>query len=446
MKMKISLHAKLTALTALAAVLILAAGYFFKDFRAVLFVSGIVVLAAGFLLSRLVSRRITIIAKAARAMARGQYHCLYMRTGDEIEDLADAVNEVSSQIKARIQEINTNESRLEATFLSMFDGVMILDPQGNILLMNQTLTKLLQITEPVIGRKPIEVIRDQEIQDLADAVLHSEQGLKFKEIQILHPQERIFMIHATAIARDGKPDGAVLVFHDITELRKLEQVRKDFVANVSHELRTPMTNIKGYSETLLEGALDDPKVAREFAQIIQDDADRPTQLIDDLLSLAKIESGKIVFEKRLYDLKAVVDAVVRDLTPQARKFKVTVQNTIPSPVYASVDHPTMTQVFFNLVDNAIKYNREDGQVTISAREDNGKVIVSIADTGMGIPAEDMSRIFERFYRVDKARSRKLGGTGLGLSIVKHILQLHGADIAVQSEPGRGSTFQVTLLK
>jgi len=313
-------------------------------------------------------------------------------------------------------------------------------------LMNQTLTKLLQITEPVIGRKPIEVIRDQEIQDLADAVLHSEQGLKFKEIQILHPQERIFMIHATAIARDGKPDGAVLVFHDITELRKLEQVRKDFVANVSHELRTPMTNIKGYSETLLEGALDDPKVAREFAQIIQDDADRLTQLIDDLLSLAKIESGKIVFEKRLYDLKAVVDAVVRDLTPQARKFKVTVQNTIPSPVYASVDHPTMTQVFFNLVDNAIKYNREDGQVTISAREDNGKVIVSIADTGMGIPAEDMSRIFERFYRVDKARSRKLGGTGLGLSIVKHILQLHGADIAVQSEPGRGSTFQVTLLK
>ncbi len=467
--MKISIRTKLTVLITSIVGLVLAAIYLFLKTRltqdhaavydssqmlarldhaiAIAFVFSLAaVVAMSYLISYLVTRRVRTVARAARSMARGHYHKLYLKTGDEIEDLTEAINDLSSQIDSRIQEINTNKSRLEATFLSMFDGVMILDQEGNILLINKTLRELLEIHDDVAGSKPIEIIRNQDIQELADAVLSTEKSAETREIVIYQPYERTVMVHATAIKRDDRLDGAILVFHDITELRKLEQIRRDFVANVSHELRTPMTNIKGYSETLLDGALEDSKVARDFVQIIKNDADRLTQLIDDLLQLAKIESGTEKFDKRLHDLKAIIENVIRDLVPQARKRNVTIQNLIASPIYAFVDNRAMTQVFVNLLDNAIKYNHDGGSVAVSADAQDDRVTVSVTDTGMGIPAEDLPRVFERFYRVDKAHSRKIGGTGLGLSIVKHIIQIHGGEINVQSEVNHGTTFQVTLYK
>lgn len=391
-------------------------------------------------------RRMTLVKKAIEAISDGDHQSVYVRNDGDIYGIGGAVNELADHVEARFHELDTHKSRLEATFLSMFDGVMILDREGNILLINKALQDLLEIHDDVAGSKPIEIIRNQDIQELADAVLSMVKSAETREIIIYQPYERTVMVHATAIKRDEQLDGAILVFHDITELRRLEQVRRDFVANVSHELRTPMTNIKGYSETLLDGALEDPKVAREFVQIIKGDSDHLTQLIDDLLQLAKIESGTGTFDKRLHDLKGIIDSVVRDLAPQARKRNVTIENRIASPVYATVDSRAMTQVFINLIDNAIKYNQEGGKVNIFARQDGDVLTISVSDTGVGIPAEDLSRVFERFYRVDKAHSRKVDGTGLGLSIVKHILQLHGGEIIVQSEPGRGSTFQISLLK
>jgi two-component system phosphate regulon sensor histidine kinase PhoR len=245
--------------------------------------------------------------------------------------------------------------------------------------------------------------------------------------------------------RNNRLEGAILVFHDITELRRLEIIRQDFVANVSHELRTPISSIKGYAETLLEGALEDKDNAKEFISIIYHDSNRLAALINDLLDLSKIESGKMKMFFSASDPALLIKKAVMIMDNHAKARSITLKTEIPQNLpKIKADEARLSQVMINLLDNAIKYTPEQGTVVISAEVTNGTLQVDIADTGIGISDKDLPRIFERFYRVDKARSRELGGTGLGLSIVKHIVSAHGGVVWVKSELGLGSTFSFTI--
>ncbi|MGD9015666.1 MAG: ATP-binding protein, partial [Candidatus Omnitrophota bacterium] len=285
------------------------------------------------------------------------------------------------------------------------------------------------------------------IQEVADSVLKLKQGVISKEVSFLLLEERIFLVHATPIIRGGISEGGVLVFHDITELRRLEKIRQDFVANVSHELRTPVSSVKGYAETLLEGALKDKKNARDFLRIIHSDADRLAKLIDDLLDLSKIESGKLKMDLKSYSIKPIVKRVISGLDKQSKEKSIRIKEDIPRDIpNILADESRIAQVLLNLMDNAIKYNNEGGSITILAKEKDNFIRIEISDTGVGIPEKDLPRLFERFYRIDKARSRELGGTGLGLSIVKHIIQAHNGEVFVQSIFGKGSTFSFTIPK
>ena len=415
-----------------------------------------------FWISSVVFSPVRDIAFWAKSIAAGDFSKkVAIPAQDEIGALTEAMNYMSQRIGSRMDEFAAGRSRLEAVFLNMFDGVMIIDHKGAILLMNQTLKEFLSVDQNVVGKKPLEVIRNIEIQEIADNVLNLNNRFESREISVLlrpggsaltgtsgpWEEEKTLLVHATPVFRDNQIDGAVLVFHDITQLRQLEKVRTDFVANVSHELRTPVSTIQGYAETLLEGALDDKEHAREFLRIIHDDAGRLAQLIQDLLDLSQIESGKLPLTFESCALELVVEKVLAALKHQAQARSIHLVKKIPARLTKiRIDAMRISQVLFNLVDNAIKYNNAGGSVTVFARETDLGIEVSVADTGIGIPPEDLPRIFERFYRVDKARSRELGGTGLGLSIVKHIITAHHAEITVDSQPGRGSTFRFTLPK
>ncbi len=382
-----------------------------------------------------------------RGIAGGDHRRRFRRPShNEIGDLARVINDVSDQIQRRMEEVNAHRSRLEAVLLSMSDGIMVVDRQGDILLVNQALKTALALPGTPEGRKPLEVIRNVDVQGLVDQALRMTGGVVSRELTVLWPQERTFRVHATPVRRDHRVDGAVLIFHDITELRRLETMRRDFVANVSHEIRTPLTNIKGYTETLLDGALEDRLNARDFLQIIMDDTDRLIRLVDDLLDLARIESGHLELTRSICQARALVDQVFLELQPLANKRGVVLNNQVPKDLPGlDADPLAVRQVLLNLVDNAIKYtSRPDAYVKVEARLADGMVWLGVADNGMGIPEEDLPRVFERFYRVDKARSRSLGGTGLGLSIVKHIVQAHGGEVIARSAVGQGSTFLFSL--
>lgn len=327
----------------------------------------------------------------------------------------------------------------------MFEGVMVVDGAGTIILMNQALKSFLKIEGDPLGKSPIEAIRNLQIQEIVDATVNSDGGLISQEISALFAEEKVLLVHATPIKKDGDTQGAVLVFHDVTKLRRLEKIRQDFVANVSHELRTPISSIKGYTETLLEGALDDKENAEDFLRIILADSNRLASLIDDLLNLSRIESGILVMEARSYKFLPIVEAVLGSLKRQIADKSIRVKIDIPEDLPdILVDETRIKQVLLNLIDNAVKYNRSNGEISISAQAMNDHIKVEIADTGIGIPAKDLPRLFERFYRVDKARSRELGGTGLGLSIVKHIIQSHNGEVSLRSVEDEGSTFSFTL--
>lgn len=408
----------------------------------------ILTVVVGFIASIFISKPIKEMAWIAKGIAAGDYSKkITVATNDEIKDLADAFNYMSQQIRLRIEEVTLSKSRLEAVLLSMFEGVMVVDKKGTILLINQTLKDLLQAKEEPVGRKPLEVIRNIEIQEIADSALKLDKGVESREILLLLDEEKVLMVHATPIIREKVIDGAVLVFHDITGLRRLEKIRQDFVANVSHELRTPVTTIKGYSETLLEGALEDKENARDFLRIIHSDSDRLARLIDDLLDLSKIESGKLKMVLKPCSLMPIVERVIHGLERYAKDKSITIKLDIPNNIPKLLaDESRLAQVLLNLVDNAIKYTESKGMLTISAREQDKFVRIDVSDTGVGIPEKDLPRIFERFYRVDKARSRELGGTGLGLSIVKHIVQAHRGEVSVRSALGQGSTFSFIIPK
>ncbi len=413
-----------------------------------LFLALIFAFLIGYAASVFISRPLKEVSDVARSIAFGDLsRRVLIDSSDEIGDLARLINYMSEQISSRMEEVVAHKSRLEAVLLSMFEGVIVIDVKGCILLINDPLRDVFSLEGDPRGKKPLEVIRNIEIQHITDQILNLHSGFVTQEISVFLEEEKRLLVHATPVVRDKQIEGAVLVFHDITDLRKLEKIRQEFVANVSHELRTPIASIKGYAETLIDGAIDDRENALDFIKIIYSNAGRLAQLISDLLDLARIESGKLTFHQEICDVYAIVEKTIESLGPLAEQRNIRITNNIlPSFPKMKTDRTYFAQVFFNLIENAIKYNREDGWVEISAKENEECCVFFIKDSGIGISPNELPRVFERFYRVDKARSRKLGGTGLGLSIVKHIVQAQGGQVSAESSLGAGSTFSFSLPK
>jgi two-component system phosphate regulon sensor histidine kinase PhoR len=333
----------------------------------------------------------------------------------------------------------------QAVFNSMAEGVLVLDGAGRVQLVNQSLQNLFALKGDLRGQTMMEALRLPELADLVKQ-LQRQRTMQSHTIELPGIEERWVEVSAAALLdRDGAPHGAILVFHDLTRIKQLERTRQEFVANVSHELRTPLSLIKGFVETLLEGAKNDPEKATRFLQTIEKHADRLTFLIEDLLTISRLESGQIVMNLQPVDLREETRRVIDDLQSRADEKQIRMDNTVPAGLSARADADRLQQVLFNLVENAIKYGRNGGAVTIGGKDGGeGKVEMWVRDDGPGIPAESRERVFERFYRVDRARSRESGGTGLGLSIVKHIVQAHGGEVWLKSDLGSGTTFHFTL--
>jgi two-component system phosphate regulon sensor histidine kinase PhoR len=336
------------------------------------------------------------------------------------------------------------QTQQEVIFNSMVEGLLLLDDAGRIQVANRAFTALFGITADIRGRTIIEALRLHELATLVSSLDTQKQVLGF-ELKLPGPNERWLQVNAAAIFNgQGRRHGTVLVFHDLTRLKQLENARQEFVANVSHELRTPLSLIKGCVETLLDGAREDSKAALKFLQIIDRNAERLRLLIEDLLSISELESGRVGLELQAVALAPVVAKVLEDFKRRAAARDMTLVNRAPD-LAVRADADRLEQVLGNLVDNAIKYGRPRGTVTVGGRAaEGGQVEVFVQDDGPGMPPEALERIFERFYRVDKARSREQGGTGLGLAIVKHLVQSHGGRVWAESEVGKGARFYFVL--
>jgi len=329
----------------------------------------------------------------------------------------------------------------------MVEGVIAVDAHEAILLMNERARAIFGVGAGRGEGKPFqEIVRNAELHEIFRDSHGPDGGALQRELRLRHPADRTLQVSAVPLALSGGGTGVVMVLHDITELRRLEQVRTEFVANVSHELRTPLTAIHGYLETLLSGALEERENARRFLEIVFRHTERLGRLLNDLTDLSNIELGRVSLKLAPTRLDEVVDAVLAIMSPRAESGRVALRSHVPPDLPTVLaDRDRLVQVVINLVDNAIKYTPEGGSVTVKAQPaDDGQVAVDVVDTGIGIPPADLPRITERFYRVDKARSRELGGTGLGLAIVKHLVVAHGGQLRIESEPGRGTTVRVTV--
>jgi two-component system phosphate regulon sensor histidine kinase PhoR len=355
--------------------------------------------------------------------------------------LGNQVEALQNQQRGASLQVQTQQ---EVLFNSMVEGLLLLDERGRIRLANRAFDSLFGVTVDIHGRTLMEALRLHELAELVSSLDSQKQVLGY-ELKLSGLSERWLEINAAAIFNgQGQRHGTVLVFHDLTRLKQLERTRQEFVANVSHELRTPLSLIKGYVETLLDGARDNPEVATKFLQTIDRNAERLKLLIEDLLTISELESGRVKLNLQAIPLSPVVVKVFEDFKDRAAAKSTKLINQV-SDLAVRADVDRLEQVLGNLVDNAIKYGRTKSTVTVggSAR-DGGQVEIFVQDDGPGIPPEALERVFERFYRVDKARSREQGGTGLGLAIVKHLVQAQGGRVWATSELGRGTTFYFTL--
>lgn len=337
------------------------------------------------------------------------------------------------------------QAEQQALFNSMAEGVLVLDANGRIQLVNQSLQHLFRLSKDVRGQTIMEAFRLQELTEVIRRLAEDRVVSGF-EMELPGMDERWLQVNAALVLdREGAQHGAILVFHDLTRLKQLENTRQEFVANVSHELRTPLSLIKGFVETLRGGAKSDPELLARFLETIEKHTDRLTFLIEDLLTISRLESGGTVMNFQRVDLREATEKAVGDLQSRATEKGVKLENLVPEGLFARADAERLHQVLCNLIENAIKYGRSEGRVALGAREGaDNKVEAWVQDDGPGIPPESRERVFERFYRVDRARSRETGGTGLGLSIVKHIVQAHSGEVWVKSELGQGAAFFFTL--
>ncbi|MDD4954005.1 MAG: ATP-binding protein [Candidatus Omnitrophica bacterium] len=416
-----------------------------------LFISLFFALGLAFVLGSLLAagiiKPLNKIIHISRKFSRGDFsHKIYVDTKDEIGDLAVTLNKMAQGLQEKIREIEVKNQHLVAILESMAEGIIVLDKNSRLLSINSVTEKIFAITKHGSeGRGLLEVIPNNDIAEITSYILREGKFIS-RELSMVFPAEKIFRIDASPVFGSGQVSGCLLVIHDITRIRELETMRRDFVANVSHELKTPLTSIKGFVETLLEGAIDDKENSRHFLEIIRSHADRLDALVSDLLMLSRLESQQIPLEKEEVDLKGLADTVLAGFKSQLRKGSIQAANDLPHDLIVQADRSKIEQVFTNLIDNAIKFNHQGGTLRIYSQDAGDKIKITVEDSGIGIPPKDIPRIFERFYRVDKARSRELGGTGLGLSIVKHIIESHGGSVGVETTEGLGSKFRFILPK
>jgi two-component system phosphate regulon sensor histidine kinase PhoR len=433
------------------------------------FASLLIVFLIGFIQTGRIVKTIEEITAFSKEVASGNFTMrLFPKGKDELGELTKNVSDMSQEIKRRLQQSAEEKYMIEAILMNMSDGLMLTDPKGRILLSNAAIKNFFSIESGIEGKTVMETLRKAELMEAIDKVVETGETIS-REVEVAYPKELYLMVTAAPFSVKGERSGVVLAFHDITRLKQLEDMRKDFVANVSHEIKTPITAIKGFAETLLEGALDDRENAYKFLETIKNHSERLNSLVNDLLTLSRIELGDMKIEKEDVNLDNVIDTVFETLKEKAQGKGLYLRKEI-SPITQEIkaDRNRLIQILLNLVDNGIKFT-EQGGVTIKVQSSKSKiqippyppftkggygginnlsvgdfVEISVEDTGIGIPKKHLSRLGERFYRVDNARSRELGGTGLGLAIVKHLVIAHSWEMEIESTPGKGTAVKIII--
>jgi len=412
----------------------------------------VAVLAAviGLYVSRRISGQMREIKVGAERLAAGDFtHKLYVPRVEEFASVAESINQMAEELDDKLRRLTHERNEREAVLTSMVEGVLAVDTDERVIALNAAAARLLD-TDPASaeGKTIQEVVRNPDLQHVVAQTLGGHRPVEADIVMRVGAEERNLQANGTLLHGDDDSDvvGAVVVLNDVTRLKRLEAVRRDFVANVSHELKTPVTSIKGFAETLEDGALDDPAAAHRFVRIISGQADRLNSIIEDLLALSTLEQSgdSPLLQLEEADLCDVVAVALEVCGPKAAAKSIELREDCPGRLLARVSPPLLEQAVVNLIDNAAKYSAEGSTVVVTLEERGDEVVVSVTDEGQGIPREHLPRLFERFYRVDKARSRDLGGTGLGLAIVKHVAQIHGGRVSVDSVVGRGSIFRIHL--
>ncbi|MGF1469414.1 MAG: ATP-binding protein [Sandaracinaceae bacterium] len=415
--------------------------------RQVLGVAGLVTLLMALLLTEYLTRAIggpiQRMTQTADALRRGDFsNRVRSRRRDELGALGAAIDQMADQLVERFEAARREEARLRTILDAMIEAVLVTDAWGRIVLTNAALDEI--AGRHVLDHTAVEAIRSAELHDAVRKGLGGETSEVAFDITT-DAGRRTFWAQVTPLPRTGHDHGGVVaVLHDVTELKRADAIRRDFVANASHELRTPLTAIVGFSETLLDGALEDERMGRRFVANIADNAVRLKRLVDDLLELSRAESPEAGYELGPVDVSQAALNVLRGLERRAAEKQQELRLDAEEPIFAYADPQALDQVLLNLVDNAIKYTPEHGQIAVRVREIGRKTLIEVIDDGPGIPRAQQDRIFERFYRVDRGRARRDGGTGLGLSIVRHLVGRLGGEITVDSRVGRGTTFRVRL--
>jgi two-component system phosphate regulon sensor histidine kinase PhoR len=398
-------------------------------------------------MARRVSRSVTAMVEVAHQMAEGDLsRRVAVAEKQELATLALALNTLGQKFQERLKDLEEGQARTASILESMVEGLVAVDQQGRIVLMNAVARRMLRLGQDLGGtRHMLEVIRHPELRTLLEECDECTTGMVCRRELALHNPPIALMAQAVPLRRGADRMGTLLVLHDVTELRRLERARQEFVGNASHELRTPLTAIRGYVETLLEGAVDEPGRIRPFLEVVARHAERMSRLVDDLLDLSNIESGRLQLERHALHLDEVARPVLALHQEAASKKGIALRLDIPPDLPATrADRDRLQQILINLVDNAIKFTSA-GHVTLSARKvSSSHLEVVVTDTGTGISSTDLPRVTERFYRVDRARSRERGGAGLGLSIVKHLVHAHGGELRIESDLGQGTQVTFTL--
>ncbi|MDO7906101.1 ATP-binding protein [Paenibacillus sp. JX-17] len=420
-----------------------------------MFVGLLLLFVIASLISYRIARGMTLplehITKVANRISKLDYDArVEFQRSDEVGQLGHAINGMADSLQGQMKTIRENEDLLESVMANMTGGILMIDAQECIGLVNRETERMLSISSQRVTGKPYhELKRHYELTKRVEESIRSREHIH-EEVKVYQPEERLLRLDGVPMFEsDGRYRGMLFLLQDVTAIRRLESMRSEFVANVSHELKTPIAAVKGFAETLLGGGVDDKETERSFLKIIYDESDRLNRLIGDILELSKIESKRAPLDCSPVHLSSFFEMLCETLEKVAEKKQISLEMMVPDELFIEGDEDKLRQIFINLLSNGISYTQEGGRVRVQAytlqrENEEEKIVFAVSDTGIGIPKKDLPRIFERFYRVDKGRSRNSGGTGLGLSIVKHLVELHHGTLSVESELGIGTTFTIEL--